>query len=153
MSEHLSAQTIEQYWRRTIGPVELLAAVDHLATCDACRRRAADVVGAEDIPPSVRSSLQAETDHVSYEQIASFVDGELNAADRESVESHLKLCASCADEVSDLQNFRMTMATSAQRTVATPARITLRERLSALWPAPHGVRALRQRQSPPSCWC
>ena len=133
MSEHLSAQTIEQYWRRTIAPIELLAAVDHLAICDDCRRRAAHVVGAKDVLPSVQSSLHAEIEHVSYEQMASFVDGQLTAADRESVESHLKLCGECADEVSDLQNFRMSMATAPQTTDEPPAKTTFRERLSAFW--------------------
>jgi len=133
VSEHLSAQTIEQYWRRTIAPVELLAAVDHLAICEACRRRAAHVVGAMDVLPSVQSSLHGEIDHVSYEQMASFVDGQLTAADRELVESHLKLCGECADEVSDLQNFRMSMATAPQATNAPPAKTTFREKLRGLW--------------------
>ena len=38
-SEHLSDQQIKRYCERKLTPAELLAADDHLATCDVCYGR------------------------------------------------------------------------------------------------------------------
>jgi hypothetical protein len=134
VSEHLSTQTVERYSRRTLSPAELLAAGDHLAICEVCRHHAITAMGADSILSSVRTNLRAEAaNHVSYEQIAALIDGELQAADREVVESHLEICALCAGEVSDLRTFRSSIATAPERPVVTPAPATLRERLSSLW--------------------
>ncbi len=114
MSEHLSAQTIEQYHRRKLPPADLLTADDHLAACLACRRQASEAVSGEKALASLRADLhrvaRKESDHLTDEQMTSFVDDELDAVDREIVDSHLEVCDMCQAETEDLRAFREEMA-------------------------------------------
>jgi anti-sigma factor RsiW len=116
LSEHLSAQTIEQYHTRKLPPKDLLSADDHLATCSACRQRANEAVSGEKAFASLRADLHAaaleEPDHLSDEQLTALVDDDLDAIDREIVESHLEICASCKAEAADLRAFREEIANS-----------------------------------------
>jgi hypothetical protein len=114
VSEHLSAQTIEQYHSRKLPPSDLLTADDHLAGCLACRRQASEAVSGEKVFASLRGDLhrvaRKESDHLTDEQMTSFVDDELDAVDREIVDSHLEVCDMCQAETEDLGAFREEMA-------------------------------------------
>ncbi|HEX6101311.1 MAG TPA: zf-HC2 domain-containing protein [Thermoanaerobaculia bacterium] len=57
----------------------------------------------EDALRAFREGLAGE--HLTYETMARFVDGSAPAAERAQVETHIALCASCADEVEDLARF------------------------------------------------
>jgi len=108
LSGHLSTQIIERYRRRTLSPVELLRADDHLSACEVCRTQACEAAKPERVLLALHANLRAEAananqDHLAYEQIAALVDGGLDAADREVAESHLELCHLCKDEVEDLR--------------------------------------------------
>ena len=121
-----------------MSPAELLAASDHLAVCEACRQGAIDTAQAELALSLLRADLRAEAskieaDHLSYEQIAALADGELDAADREVVESHLELCSSCADEAADLRAFRASLATTLKREIAAGGPSGFSERLRVFW--------------------
>lgn len=122
MSAHLSAETLERYCRRLLSPSELLDADDHLAACAACRRSTSEVYSAGKILAALRFDLQRAASfdfaHLSDEQMAAFIDHNLDAAERGIVKSHLTVCASCADEIDDLRAFRETL-THAPATVAT----------------------------------
>ena len=134
VSEHLSAQTIERFHRRQLPPEDLLAADDHLAGCAACRLGANENVSGDKAFGSLRADLRGavreESDHLSDEQLTAFVDNELDAVDREIVESHLEICARCEAETEDLRAFREELASSAgaarmpQTTPARPDRFT-----------------------------
>ncbi|HEX6732036.1 MAG TPA: zf-HC2 domain-containing protein [Pyrinomonadaceae bacterium] len=136
MRQHLSIEAINQYCRRSMSAAQLLSAGDHLAICEACRRQVMDVLGAPNIYSSLRARLRLEAasnaDHLSYEQIAGFVDGKLDDADRELVETHLEHCALCADEATDLRSLHLTITTTPVTPIATQTS-GLRERLRNFW--------------------
>jgi anti-sigma factor RsiW len=94
------------------SPPELLAADDHLAECAACRARAA---GAEELRAAftaMSGELEAdggETEHLSYEQVAAYVNQELSPDEREIAAAHVEACDGCAEEVRDLLAFRATI--------------------------------------------
>jgi Putative zinc-finger len=115
---------------------QLLAAGDHLAICEACRKQVMDAIGAPNIYFSLRARLRLEAasnaDHISYEQISGFVDGKLADVDRELVETHLEHCALCADEVTDLRSFHTTMTTPPVTPIATETS-GIREKLRTFW--------------------
>jgi hypothetical protein len=118
-----------------MSSVELLSTSDHLAVCESCREFATDAAGAETILSLLRSNLRSEAakreaDHVPYEQLAALVDGQLDGADRELVESHLEMCSPCAEEVNDLRTFSASIAAARETTVSRAARLA-RERLRA----------------------
>ncbi len=57
----------------------------------------------EDALRAFREGLAGE--HLTYEAMARFVDGSAPASERTEVETHIGLCASCADEIEDLLRF------------------------------------------------
>jgi anti-sigma factor RsiW len=152
MTEHLSAQLIERYRRRTLSPAELIAADDHLVGCEACQHQLYET-------PRVHSALellQSELleagllpDHLTEEQLAAYVDGALDETAREIADSHLQLCSPCTERLNELRTFAAQLAAFPAREYAPatpPSRSEAfspvakarhwRERLLAFWPAP-----------------
>ena len=107
MSDHLSIHQIRRYHKHRLSPAELLSAGDHLAVCVECRERVLEAGKFGDEAWRLWTDLQAEdrTDHVSYEQLASYADGRLDEFDRIIVNDHLGVCPSCAEEAEDLLEF------------------------------------------------
>lgn len=136
MSKHLSAQDIEQYRRQTISPAQLLIIDAHIASCDLCREQLDDAP----LPDTAFTYLQSafdsypspESHHLSFEQIAAYVDDELDEADRESLEHHLRLCQMCEAEARDLRMFSQVMDHSSDQYLPS-AHATYREKLLLFW--------------------
>lgn len=144
VSEHLSAQSVERYRRRVMSSAELLAADDHLAACSDCCRRASETLQVEAVVSGLRANLRAgaaalESDHLSYEQIAAFVDDEIGYEEREALESHLEICAPCTEEVNDLRAFRPEALAASRRESASVTLPTLMEKLWSFWPTTRPV--------------
>lgn len=113
MSEHLSQQELEQYRRSALAPVDLLAADDHLAKCEQCREKLGATVPVTQAWQTLRASLASETEqpqHLSYEELAAYVDEKLSGIQREAVESHLETCRMCGAELQDLRAFSLELA-------------------------------------------
>ena len=108
MSEHLSQTQLTAYSGRTLPPRELLAVDNHLASCDVCHERLTR------IQPAVAKLATSESFepgegpfHLDYEQhLERYVDGKANDIDREIVDSHVALCAKCANDLKDLLAFK-----------------------------------------------
>ncbi len=110
MNGHFSAQLVERYRHRTLSPAELLDADDHLAACEICRQQLSDKQRVQAAAQSLRADLAATgLTHIAYEQLAAYVEGELDQTDREIADSHLQLCAQCAAELDDLRAFAAQM--------------------------------------------
>jgi predicted anti-sigma-YlaC factor YlaD len=107
MSAHLSPQELDQYRRRLYPAIDLLAADDHLAECEQCRERLGQLVPTAQAWQTLRASVSSEgkLDHLSYEQLAAYVDKKLNEVQRNAIENHLDLCRMCAAEFQDLRDF------------------------------------------------
>src|SRR5262249_39524276 len=100
MSRHLSQELADRYRHRTMSEEELIAADEHLAFCEECRR----ILAEETLNPridSLRRSLEPQ--HVEYAQLEAYVDHTRTAEERDALDLHLKNCSSCAKEVQDLQ--------------------------------------------------
>jgi hypothetical protein len=112
-SKHLSAETVEHYRERMMPPAELLAADDHLATCEACRGRVAEGERVADMFAALRSNMSSSAsslpEHLTYEQLAAYVDESLNETERALADKHLQLCALCDAEMRDLEGFKATI--------------------------------------------
>src|SRR6266403_287772 len=108
MPQHLTPDLAERYRFRTVSKAELISADQHLATCEQCREM---LGGREDLRAQVNSlrvSLEKslESEHVGYEQLEAYVEGTLSAGEQEILDSHFKGCASCSEDLRDLQAFR-----------------------------------------------
>lgn len=130
-----------------MSPTDILAADDHLASCEDCRKLARAPIQMEALISGLRVNLRSgvaalESDHPSYEQIVALVDSEMDETARDALESHLEICAQCAEDVNDLRVVRSEVLDSSTRSVpiAVP---TWRHKITAfthairlpLWPA------------------
>jgi hypothetical protein len=130
MNGHLSAQLIERYRQRMLPPAELLDADDHLAACEMCRQQLGDKQLVQATARSLRAELAAtRLTHLAYEQLVAYVEGSLDQTDRETMESHLSLCAQCAAELADLRAFAAQMDAYPAREYAPAAPSSFGEKL------------------------
>ena len=126
-ARHLTAEEIGQYWQRTLPPADLLAADDHLAQCQDCRRSLERAKGTATREADLWHALTGEepqgSSHLSYDDLVAVVD-DATVADRPEIRLHLATCKDCADEVADLRSFRVadTEPGAAKLTAPTAAR-------------------------------
>jgi anti-sigma factor RsiW len=140
MSEHLSPEHIQRYRQRALSPPELLAVTDHVAQCESCRREVSDErrirASFASLQSGLRAAVSEASEHPHYEQIADYVDGKLNEAEREKVEKHLNTCPSCVGDASDLRAFRAMMSTYSPKEHMPASSLSLWERILSFWSAP-----------------
>lgn len=152
MKEHLSPDKIEQYRRGAASPAHLLALDDHLAACAACRTLAADPSNTSELLSSLQSGLMVPDaeirEHLTAEQLASYVDDSLTELDREIAQEHLAACLMCEREARELLEFKTIVSTQLDERYE-PARSQLsppqrgRTLLSLLWPRALSASPLR----------
>jgi hypothetical protein len=138
MTEHLSQEIIEQYRQRSLPAAELIAADDHLAACAECRQRLDAAYPAQAVQSvsssfvrELREAAAARPEHLRYEQLAAYVDKELDGADRELVESHLSHCQRCAEEMTELRAFAAELSVYPDKQYAPAAEPKLLEKAGA----------------------
>jgi hypothetical protein len=137
MPEHLSEQMIERYRRRSLPADELFAVDDHLSSCEACRHRAVSLAEPDRAFSALQTNLRAAgsaASHLSYEQMAGFVDGDLDDVQKEIVASHLDLCAVCDGEIQDLRAFKPEVEPLVHHVPVMAQQVTLWQRLSPFGP-------------------
>jgi hypothetical protein len=105
VTRHLSSQEAADYARAALSADELLRIDDHLAACADCRAhvRALPEVDAAAALREVLTPGAQPLEHVSYEQLEGYVDGRLDDRERTTVEAHLEVCGTCAEDLNDLR--------------------------------------------------
>ncbi len=124
-------------------PAELLRMDAHLSGCAACRQsvEAALTGSTLALHTELQSAAPAQPQHLSFEQLARYVDETLEPAERTVVSDHATSCTQCAFAVADLRTF--TELGQAADVVATlPAPVTTK---SSWWAS---VRALVRPLTP-----
>lgn len=112
--QHLDAEALDRYRRRVAPAAELLAVDAHIASCDRCFgavRAATEVI---ELPAA------NDHEHLTYEELESFVDNRADALDRELVTAHVALCTLCSDELVDLTATRDALAPRTPRAAERP---------------------------------
>ena len=132
---HLDTDTVERYQQRVLSPPELLAVDDHLDECQNCR-----LLLDPDQEASVALVLEEGAEgglfHLSREQLAAHLDGELDDIDGEIAVAHLDQCEQCAAELADLRAFKAEMSTHPRMQYAPVQREAGSNWLSSLWQLP-----------------
>lgn len=124
MQEHLSKQELDGYRQRALPPQKLLAADDHLAACPSCQLRLVEAVPVTAAWQTFQTALPASREpdtHLSYEQLAAYVDGQLGESERQTAAQHLKACELCAAEWQDLRGFSEVMTAQPQAVAVSSA--------------------------------
>lgn len=127
MRGHLTREEAGRYRYRTLSPEELLAVDDHVAVCTQC---SADLGRVAEWRGSV--SDWTRDPHLTYEQIAGYVDGRLTGIDRDAVHWHAADCERCRTELVDLQEFARELAGPGWRARLSGWILVLRHLLSRL---------------------
>jgi hypothetical protein len=73
------------------------------------------------MPEHMMSTGRPPTDHLSGEDLAAYLDGELEAAERSRIQSHLADCDSCREEVVELTALVHADTRHRRWTIAVPA--------------------------------
>jgi predicted anti-sigma-YlaC factor YlaD len=124
LSDHLNQTQIKGYGRRPLPAAEWLFVSDHLSVCEACRRRVEDLVDDEATYLALKSGVFDETDarsssveraHLTFEQMAGFIDEAVAAEDLQVVKDHLAWCEECETAVDDLRAFKDQVAPELER--------------------------------------
>ena len=97
---HLSEEQITRYIKRDLAPNDLLQSDDHLAACSVCSARLrglpADALVLNMGPTTVNH------EHLSYDQMESYVEDRLDPVAREIADVHIDVCRSCRSDVTEL---------------------------------------------------
>ncbi len=138
LAEHLTARQIQDFNQRSASPQELLAAMNHIALCEACREQLSPEQKTRAAVESLRTDLRRQThsNHLAYEELAGCVDDALSQADREAIESHLGICSHCVAELADLRAFKAEMTTYPEIERRPAGSPTLRGKIIAFFRAP-----------------
>jgi hypothetical protein len=106
-------------------PAELLRLDAHLSGCATCRRSLEAVLTSSAIAlhTELLTAATEQPQHLSFEQLARYVDETLDPAERTVVSDHAASCAQCAFAIADLQTFTAT-GQVAEVTAPVPAPVT-----------------------------
>ena len=130
LNEHITQEIFDRYAAREAAAAENLFVQTHVAACEKCREKLAQIISPEKAFAAIRSDFafedfSDEPEHLPYEQLEFFVDNKLDEVDREIAESHLSICENCAADLADLQVYRQIAAAPAainERVVETRER-------------------------------
>ncbi|HEU4388564.1 MAG TPA: hypothetical protein VFV34_12255 [Blastocatellia bacterium] len=130
--QHLTDEELEAYSRWQLPVERLIAADEHLASCDLCFSWSRGDEELESFAMSVRDNLReaGALNCLSFEQIAGFVNGKRIAPhDRQYIEDHLELCRECRDLAHEFRGIRRQIESSS--TSATEKPKSLRGKVGA----------------------
>ena len=131
---------IEQYRQRKLSAAELQAIDEHIGACEACREllneSLANLAQLEESLlanwPDMLASVGADTKHLSYEQVAAYVEQKVEHQTLEHIKRHLGECAECDERVENLRAFREEAETPSLATkTELPAKP--RQTLASFW--------------------
>jgi hypothetical protein len=105
MQEHLSKEEIEGYASRKLPAEQLVAADLHISACSLCQSRLRELEPAGK-SPAARGSVT----HLTYEEMAAYLDAKMSRDAREAADHHLGSCLLCRQELDDLREFDQVLA-------------------------------------------
>jgi anti-sigma factor RsiW len=137
MPAHPSHEQLMKYRDRGLPPAELLSVDAHLGTCPDCRRGLAETANLASSNAMISAVREARADHLTYDQMDAWVEGELESSEREFVMAHIGLCPPCARQLQAYESYAPVMSAPVRIPPATP--LTLVNRLRAFFSAPGTV--------------
>ncbi len=129
MTPHLTEEQVASYRGRSLAAGELIQASQHIAQCEGCRARVATASELYTGVEALRAVLESEAAvpaHLTYNEMAAYVDQRLAEEETEGIERHARECGECAAALGEFETLR--------REMAAPAKLPgWRERVSEIW--------------------
>lgn len=137
MSDHISEPQMEKFYARTLEVPELTRIAGHLATCAHCRQAFHEVFQQRRDYAPVAFNLSPEAwlknEHLTYEQLAPYVEERMDEIEHEMLDIHLKSCARCREDLRKFIDHRQQTEPEMQVRYAPRERASWRENLLPLW--------------------
>src|ERR1051325_9410206 len=110
MTEHVSTSQMERFCAKASSQTELGWIAEHVADCETCHELMVVTLRRRRGNAPFEFTMAAEfwfgDAHVDYEQLVVISDEALDSEEREILHLHLKVCASCREDVRDFLAFR-----------------------------------------------
>lgn len=137
MSDHISTRQMERFYARSLEVPELALIASHLATCADCRQVFHEVSRRSRELAHLSFNLSPEAwlkhEHLTYEQLAPYVEERLDKAEREIVDIHLGSCERCREDLSSFLDHRQRIEPEMNVRYAPHEASTWREKLFPRW--------------------
>jgi hypothetical protein len=142
MSEHLNEHSVELYHQQRLPAGELMEADAHLSACPSCRMHLKKLERTGAAIEQLRTGLDLEEalepEHPHYAQFTAYAEHRLDEVDREIMDSHMEICAQCAEVMRELRAFVIAPAPIVEERLAEKKAgpsISLRDRFTSFWSA------------------
>jgi len=113
MSQHVSSSQVERFCVRALPVSELTAIAEHIGGCPTCHQQLTETLRRRRSHAPLKFTLAPEFwfrhEHIDYEQLVGLADKAQDAAEQEIIGIHLKVCASCNEDVRSFLEFRAKM--------------------------------------------
>ena len=109
MTPHLSEEQVALYRNRSLAAAELLRASEHLAECETCRARItsrSELYAGVEAFRAILDEEAANPPHLTYHEMAAYVDRQLARDVAAQVEKHVQECRSCGAELTEIEAVR-----------------------------------------------
>ena len=107
MREHPSSHQLKLYQRRALAPDLFLTVDRHVHACPSCSEQCNTTPVLRQDYANLLAALMPEPGdepyHLTRAELAGYIAGSMDAVDTESVESHLSVCAQCAEAARELR--------------------------------------------------
>ena len=115
MISHLTEEQVELYRARSLAAAELIGVSQHIAECEACRARIGSPGELYTGVEAFRAVLEGEAavaEHLTYHEIAAYVDKQITGEDAAEIEKHARQCQSCAADIAEIEALKREIAPS-----------------------------------------
>lgn len=113
-NEHISESTMERFSVRALSENELTNVARHLTGCPDCQAAFVSTLRRQRANADLSFTLAPEfwlrNEHLAYEQMVELAESTLDAADREVIDAHLKVCPPCQEDVRSFLVFQEQIA-------------------------------------------
>jgi len=117
---HLTKEEFSSYVQRGLQSVDLLAVDDHLGSCSQCMRLFEAHNSSHPKTSLVEGMLgSVEVEHLTFEQLADYVDKQSDEIDKSIIELHLKDCDVCRSDVAEMAALRDEIAAADRAPIQT----------------------------------
>jgi len=110
MTDHVSKSQMELFAGNVLPDAETDFISEHLMTCGACHQLFVEALRSQKDSTGLSFTISPESllrhEHIQYEQLVGLAEKKLDATDSEIIDTHLKACVTCREDVRSFLGFK-----------------------------------------------